>query len=131
MALQPTIMDYYVPIHAYNDEDENISRIWSDCLYGFKVKLFGYNGNALPPQEDRPMRWFDLHNCFSVSHPLNWTTFRMIMIRRNLTLAQLQKTNYRMWYGPLREQFEEMSLQQLVAYTFTADELQYAATRVL
>lgn len=130
MALQPTILDYFVPLNAFNDEDENVSRIWSELLYCYKVKYFGYNGNALPPQENRPMRWFDLQDCFAMSHPLHWDTFRLIMIRRGLTLAQLQKLQYRMWYGPFRAQFEAFTLQQFVAYVFTAEELQFVATRV-
>lgn len=130
MALQPTILDYFVPITAFNDEGENISRLWSEVLYCYKLKYFGYNGNALPPQENRPLRWFDLQDCFPVSHPVNWTTFRAIMLRRGLTLVQLQKLNYRLWYGPSRATFEQLTLQGLVAHIFTAEELQFVATRV-
>lgn len=132
MAMQqPTILDYFVSLHAYNDEAENIDRLWSECLYCFKVKFFGYNGLALPPQEDRPMRWFDFHECLSTSHPLHMHTFRLIFQRRNLTIAQLQRLNYRLWYGPFRGQFEAWTLQELVRHLFAAEELEYVATRVL
>ncbi len=133
--IQLEVTNFFCNAAEFSDNEYHIDRLWRSTLFLFKVKVFklmfwyakretNLNVNHLPPA------WNQFGETLPASHVLNRSTFRLILLARNLTIEQLQRIGYAQMSVHEVELFDQSSLEDYLKANFTLNEFILAAGQV-
>lgn len=133
--VQLEVTNFFCSAAEFQDLEYHYDRLWRSAFHMFKIKIYKLMFHYVRRQTELsaghfPPGWHELGQRLPVNHVLHKETFRSILVSRNQTVAELQRTGYKQMSEHEIELFDQSSAEEFLKSNFTLNEFVFAASLI-